>query len=114
METFVANLDDTGTACYMVVALNLRYKLCLYLYHYDGQSLPIDTLADGSDIVCLCRIVELKIDRIVHMPELVNVVETVESQVPVILRRVPLSRRHHARAQFPRIPRSGVQRQLNW
>ena len=76
METFVANLDDTGTACYMVVALNLRYKLCLYLYHYDGQSLPIDTLADGSDIVCLCRIVELKIDRIVHMPELVNVVET--------------------------------------
>ena len=80
METFVANLDDTGTACYMVVALNLRYKLCLYLYHYDGQSLPIDTLADGSDIVCLCRIVELKIDRIVHMPELVNVVETEESQ----------------------------------
>ena len=51
MKTFVANLDDTGTACYMVVALNLRYKLCLYLYHYDGQSLPIDTLADGSDMV---------------------------------------------------------------
>ena len=76
MKTLVANLDDTGAACNMVVALDLSHKLSLNLYHHDGQSLPVNAFADGGNIVSLCSIVELKIYRVVHMPELVNVVET--------------------------------------
>ena len=76
MKTLVANLDDTCTACNMVVALNLGNKLCLDLYHHNGQSLPVNAFADGGYIVSLCRIIELKIYRVVHVSELVNVVKT--------------------------------------
>ncbi len=78
MKALVANLDDTGTACNMVVTLNLSQELSLNLYHYDGQSLPINPFADSGYIVSLCRIIELKINRIVHMPELVKPSETLQ------------------------------------
>ena len=76
MEALVADLDHACTTSNMAVALNLSNKLCLDLYHYDSQLFPVDTLADSSNIVRLRRVVELKINRIVHVTELVNVVET--------------------------------------
>ena len=59
------------------VADELRRRCKLYeAQRRDGQSLPVNAFADGSYIVSLCRVIELKIYRIVHVSELVNVVKT--------------------------------------
>ena len=76
MEALVANLGDACAACYMVVALDLCKEFCFNFDYDNGQTFPVDTLADGGDIVCLCRVVKLEIYGIVDMSELVNVVET--------------------------------------
>ena len=76
MEALVADLDHACTTSNMAVALDLSNKLSLNLHHYDSQLFPVDALADGSNIVRLRRVVELEINRIVHVAKLVNVVET--------------------------------------
>ena len=60
----------------MVAGLNLRNEFSINLCHNDGHLLPIHILADGSKIVGLRRIVELKIDCVVHVAELIDVVES--------------------------------------
>ena len=75
MEALVADLHYACASGNMAVALDLGNKLSLYLHHYDSQPFPVNALADGRDIVRLRRVVELEIDGVIHMPELVNVVE---------------------------------------
>ena len=42
----------------------------------NGNMFPVDIRTNGSDIIRLCCVIELKINRIVHMPELVHIIET--------------------------------------
>ena len=76
METLVSDFDYSCTTGNMVVCLYLGYKLGINLHYYDSQSFPVNAFAYGSDIVRLCCVVELKINSIVHVTELINVVET--------------------------------------
>ena len=76
METLVSDFDYSCTTGNMVVCLYLGYKLGINLHYYNSQSFPVNAFAYGSDIVRLCCVVELKINSIVHVTELINVVET--------------------------------------
>ena len=76
MEALVAKLDGTGADGNTVRAFYLGKKLHLYLHHEDSILIPVKAFADGGNIVSLTRVVELEIYGIVHVPELVNVVET--------------------------------------
>ena len=76
METLVSDFGYSCTTGNMVVGLNLGNKLGLNLYYYDSQSFPVNAIAYGSDIVCFCCVVKLKINCIVHVTEFINVVET--------------------------------------
>jgi len=76
MEALVAEFDGTGTDGNPVCPFYLGKELHLYLHHEDSILIPIKAFAYCGNIVSLTRIVELEIDGIVHMPELVNVVET--------------------------------------
>ena len=75
METLITDFSDTRARGYMVVPLNLGEKLGLYLSHHDGHPFPIEALADHRNVVRFRRIVELEMDGIVHVAELVHVVE---------------------------------------
>ena len=75
-ETLIAEMYCTGTYCNLVSAFDLGKKLHLNLHHEDGILIPVKAFAHGGDIVRLTRVVELKIYGVVHVPELVNVVET--------------------------------------
>ena len=76
METLVAEFDSTGADSYSVCTFNLGKELHLYLHHEDSILIPVKAFAHSGNIVSLTRVVELKIYSIVHMPKLVNVVET--------------------------------------
>ena len=76
METLVAEFGSTGADGNTVSAFYLGKELHFYLHHEDSIAIPVKTFAYGGDIVSLTRVVELKIYGIVHVPELVNVVET--------------------------------------
>ena len=76
MKTLVAEFDGTGAYGNPVSAFNLGKELHFYLYHEDSIPIPVKTFAHGRYIVSLTRVVELKIDGIVYVSELVNVVET--------------------------------------
>lgn len=76
METLVSDFYHSRTGSNMVAPLNLGNELGIDLYHNDCHLLPIHILADGSKVVGLCCIVELEIDGIVHVSELIHVVES--------------------------------------
>jgi hypothetical protein len=76
MKTLVAELGSTGADGNPVRAFYLGKELHLNLHHEDSIAIPIETFAYSGNIVSLTGIVELKIYGIVHVPELVNVVET--------------------------------------
>ena len=60
----------------LVLTFYLGKKLHLDLHYENSILIPVKTFAHGGDIVSLTRVVELKIYGIVHVTELVNVVET--------------------------------------
>ena len=76
LEALVADLHDTGAGGYMVAGLDLRDELRFNLHHDNRHAFPIDILADRGKVVRLGCVVELEIDRVVHVPELIYVVET--------------------------------------
>ena len=76
MEALVAEFGSTGADGNTVRAFYLGKELHLYLHHEDCILIPVKTFAHGGNIVSLSRVVELNIYGVVHMPELVNVVET--------------------------------------
>ena len=76
METLVAKYDGTGADSNPVRAFYLGKELYLYFHHENGIQIPVKTFAHSGDIVSLSRVVELKIYGVVHVPELVNVIET--------------------------------------
>ena len=76
MEALVAELGGTGADGNMVRAFYLGKELHLYLHYENCISIPVEAFAYGGYIVSLTRVVELKIYGIVHVSELVNVVES--------------------------------------
>ena len=76
METLVAEFGSTGADGNTVRAFYLGKELHFYLHHEDSIAIPVKTFAYGGDIVSLTRVVELKIDGVIYVPELVNIVET--------------------------------------
>ena len=75
-ETLVAEVYCTGADSNSVCAFDLGKKLHLDLYYENSILIPVKAFAHGGNIVSLTRVVELKIYGIVHVTELVNVVET--------------------------------------
>jgi hypothetical protein len=75
-ETLVAEVYCTGADGNPVSTFYLGKKLHLYLHHENSVLIPVKAFAHSRDIVSLTRVVELKIYGIVHVSELVNVVET--------------------------------------
>ena len=51
-------------------------KLGLNLHHNDSHLFPVNVRADTGKVVCLCCVIELEVDRIIHMAELVDIIET--------------------------------------
>ena len=75
-ETLVAEVYCTGADSNSVCAFDLGKKLHLDLYYENSILIPVKAFAHGGNIVSLTRVVELKIYGVVHVSELVNVVET--------------------------------------
>ncbi len=76
MEALVAELGGTGADGNPVRAFYLGKELNFYLHYENSIPIPVKAFANSGNIIRLTRVVELKIYGIVHVPELVNVVET--------------------------------------
>ena len=76
METLVAELNGTSADGNSVCSSYLGKEFHLYLHHENSISTPVKAFTYGGYIVSFTRVVELKIDGVIYVPELVNVVET--------------------------------------
>ena len=76
MKALVAELGGTGADGNPVRAFYLGKELNFYLHYENSIPIPVKASANSGNIIRLTRVVELKIYGVVHVPELVNVVET--------------------------------------
>ena len=75
-ETLVAEVYCTGADGNPVRAFYLGKELNFYLHYENSIPIPVKASANSGNIIRLTRVVELKIYGIVHVTELVDVVET--------------------------------------
>ena len=76
MKALVAELGGTGADGNPVRAFYLGKELNFYLHYENSIPILVKASANSGNIIRLTRVVELKIYGVVHVPELVNVVET--------------------------------------
>lgn len=74
-ETGATNLCHTCSPCNVVACLDLPQELSLDFHHDNSHLLPVHILAHTREVVCLRGVVELELDRIVHMTKLIDIIE---------------------------------------